>query len=579
MKKYHEKYTGEFEEKVPLWIKLRPWVFSLLGVAVFAATCLIIYNTGLKKPDTSILRSSDDSEAQKISEEISALEKIYTDSLEAELITKEARESLKLALEKQKYLLSNFPNQNSDQIVRFDRLERAHAAENAKAKSFDIRRHKENGDEAVAQKKIDIAIREYQAALDLQKEINGSQASAKLKNFGNESLFARTIETLKAEPVAKERDEAEAAALQAIQSKHWQDARTAYTTAHRLQLVINQNYNRTRFSDPARASRLNVEIISLKAAPEADAIREKEETGDKLLSEGNYIEAAKLFETARAMQLKLNTDHPRSRFVTSERVEELETKQQTALSAPLVDQLPPLDKAIIAALAAKQFDNARQIIGQAAAILERLSADYPKSQRLDSNLRLKFAYLGVRGDKLPQIEEAVTTLLAPLPADAKLLMLKCEVPQTLYDLVMGTNPSRNPGRTLPVDSITWNETQEFCTRLTWVLGRTVRLPVEKEFYNALSVETPGSIVTKSNTQNRRSRDSLAGEPNANGFYNLLGNLSEWIDAEKNSENAQHIGGSYLDDETAVLKVPLISAAKRDRFRNVGFRFIVEPAQN
>jgi hypothetical protein len=34
-------------------------------------------------------------------------------------------------------------------------------------------------------------------------------------------------------------------------------------------------------------------------------------------------------------------------------------------------------------------------------------------------------------------------------------MLKTEVPQDLFSRVMGSNPSRNAGRTLPVDSVNW----------------------------------------------------------------------------------------------------------------------------
>ncbi|MDR1789716.1 MAG: formylglycine-generating enzyme family protein [Opitutaceae bacterium] len=574
-KKFHEKYTGEFEEKIPLWIKLRPWILSLLGLALLATACLVIYNTGLKDPAKSVIRSSDDAGAIKLSEEITALEKIYTDGVEAELVTPEAVAALRSALEKQRLLLSTFPNQNADQTTRLDRLERSVASENAKTRLFDINRRKTNAEEAAARKNTELAIAEYQAALDLQREVNNSSADSKLKNFGNESAFARAIGTLKAEPLAKERDDAVAAAHAAAQSLRWQDDRTAYTTAARLQTEINRQYPDTRFSDPASASRLNAEILSLNAAPEADAIREMEEAGDRLLAENKYADAAALFADARALQAKLNTEHPGSRFVTSVRVEELEVKQQTALSSPLADKLAPLDASLTAAIAAQKFDDASAAIRDAAALVASIQADFPKSRRLDAVLRHKIAYLNIRAAKLADIHRTVSELLLPLPSSPSLRLLKCETPQPLYDLVMGGNPSRNPGRDLPVDSVTWNEAREFCTRLTWLLGHTVRLPSEKEFFSALSVENPGTIINKTNTQNQRTRAALSGIANAFGFHNLLGNLSEWLNAPDASPNAPHIGGSYLDEDAAVLKIPIVENSKRERLRDVGFRFIVE----
>ena len=64
-------------------------------------------------------------------------------------------------------------------------------------------------------------------------------------------------------------------------------------------------------------------------------------------------------------------------------------------------------------------------------------------------------------------------------------MLRTEVPQALYSLIMGTNPSRNQGDLRPVDSISWLEAKNFCERLSWILGQPVRLPTENEFRQAL----------------------------------------------------------------------------------------------
>lgn len=64
-----------------------------------------------------------------------------------------------------------------------------------------------------------------------------------------------------------------------------------------------------------------------------------------------------------------------------------------------------------------------------------------------------------------------------------------EVPQNLYESVMGENPSRWPGSRNSAERMTWEEANEFCRRLTGLLradgliddGEVIRLPSEAEW--------------------------------------------------------------------------------------------------
>ncbi|MBO4870905.1 MAG: SUMF1/EgtB/PvdO family nonheme iron enzyme [Muribaculaceae bacterium] len=59
---------------------------------------------------------------------------------------------------------------------------------------------------------------------------------------------------------------------------------------------------------------------------------------------------------------------------------------------------------------------------------------------------------------------------------------KTEVTQELWVKVMGTNPSTFTGDLqLPVDSLIWDECQEFITKLNQLTGKTFRLPTEAEW--------------------------------------------------------------------------------------------------
>ena len=55
---------------------------------------------------------------------------------------------------------------------------------------------------------------------------------------------------------------------------------------------------------------------------------------------------------------------------------------------------------------------------------------------------------------------------------------KCEVTQELWEAVMGSNPSHFKGAQNPVERVSWNDCQEFVSRLNSLTGRTFRLPTE-----------------------------------------------------------------------------------------------------
>ena len=58
---------------------------------------------------------------------------------------------------------------------------------------------------------------------------------------------------------------------------------------------------------------------------------------------------------------------------------------------------------------------------------------------------------------------------------------KYEVTQELWEAVMGSNPSHFKGAQNPVEYVSWNDCQEFVSRLNSLTGRTFRLPTEAEW--------------------------------------------------------------------------------------------------
>ena len=139
---------------------------------------------------------------------------------------------------------------------------------------------------------------------------------------------------------------------------------------------------------------------------------------------------------------------------------------------------------------------------------------------------------------------------------------------------MKSNPSRNPGRAFAVDSVNWFEAVNCCERLSWIMGRTVRLPTADEFRIAVADAAVGDAIGGA----EESLAMASGEPNAAGLYDLLGNLAEWLAASPSDAGgtpAPIAGGSYLDKAEDLTAVITREMPRSDRARHVGFRIVME----
>ena len=222
---------------------------------------------------------------------------------------------------------------------------------------------------------------------------------------------------------------------------------------------------------------------------------------------------------------------------------------------------------------------AQEKIAAATAVLEHLATTYPLSRRLDPAVKLKLDYLQSHRADLAALQDQVWAHMRAVPGRPDVLLLQTEVPQSLYAQVMNTNPSRHAGPTLPVDSVSWLDAQEFCQRLGWVLGTTVRLPTEDEWRAALA---PGeSAAWSAETSGGGSREVALSPANANGFHDLLGNVAEWLQpaALGPGQTTPVAGGSFLDAAEALRARPIARFERSEHLRHVGFRVVVErPAE-
>ncbi len=112
--------------------------------------------------------------------------------------------------------------------------------------------------------------------------------------------------------------------------------------------------------------------------------------------------------------------------------------------------------------------------------------------------------------------------------------------QSLWEAVMGSNPSRFQGRNLPVEQVSWNDVSEFIDRINQKqLGLDFRLPTEAEWEYACRArtQTPYSFgdFIRADQANYYNEDHYRGEPvsvkdlppNVWGLYQMHGNVYEW----------------------------------------------------
>ena len=174
-----------------------------------------------------------------------------------------------------------------------------------------------------------------------------------------------------------------------------------------------------------------------------------------------------------------------------------------------------------------------------------------------------------------------------------------EITQEQWYAVMGNNPSKNKGHTLPVENVSWDDAQFFAQKLSEITRKKYRLPSEAEWeYAARGGSTTTYPWGNSDAESHVYAwfDEIANstnpvrlkKPNQFGLYDMIGNVWELTQDcwNKNYNGAPTDGSAWISGDCSrrVLRggswfsLPLnLRSAGRDshasEYRNIvsGFR--------
>lgn len=113
---------------------------------------------------------------------------------------------------------------------------------------------------------------------------------------------------------------------------------------------------------------------------------------------------------------------------------------------------------------------------------------------------------------------------------------KTEVTQALWKAVMDYNSSYFKGDNLPMESVSWNDCQEFISELNHITGKNFRMPTEAEWEYAARGGNKSRGYQYSGSNNLsdvawydgdKTHPVETKQPNELGIYDMSGNVREW----------------------------------------------------
>lgn len=422
---------------------------------------------------------------------------------------------------------------------------------------------------------------EYQQAAEkleevirIRKDIDRRYAQSSRRNPSQTRLLEQQLEEWQVRPLAARSEGLRNQAMLALQRMEWDEAREKMRQALTLQQELYENHRESRQASISRLRSFERDWEDVLTTQLSYRINNEESSAQAAIAEQNWAEATVHAQAALKAYAELVFRSPRHTTVNKQRKDSLEGLVETSASAEISQRLQQAEAALLLDLQHRNAIELTRRIGDVYRIYSQFRRSYPNStfyneagfRRIDflNDIRMEVAF----------IQELVDNRMREVPSKSGIYLLETEVWQDLFEKIMGSNPSLQPNVLMPVESVTWDEATRFCQRMGWILAEEVSLPTRMTYLAALGSVAASEVAAQSvNSQNSEREIQPIGRraPNRHGFYDLLGNVGEWLN-EQDGNNITAIGGTARDNPVRLASIPEEKRLQDERNRYIGFRF-------
>lgn len=557
-------------------------VKTLLVILAAAAVIGFFYFLTLMSPGKSVKAPSEyidpSVESSQLLKESEELEAEFEKSASAGIISAPEVDKLRKAIRLQEIYIEKARATSSDRapMNRLTRLRtRLHNVE-AEPLSRLVADFEKNARSAEESGDSEAADRFYRQAYDIQDKINRGYWLSDFKSVTKVVEIDKAIKNLQVRPMYEESLAAEQRAKEAVSKSDWKAAVAEYEKAVQISRDISLKFPTSGYNDYMRIQRMRGELDSLKSSDLKVEIEKLLGEADGLQKKGEFAAASDRYAMAAVRQKDINQLFPRSIHASEERLSEYSNLSTEAKSRIYAAEVSAIDREFTEAVRSSDIAKASDLSSNLVARVEQFRKDFPRNSDITSEDLIRVRYLNFTIRQIADIQKLVKSALLPVGSGGK-KMLKTEVTQKLYSLVMQENPSRNQSsEDNPVESVTYQEAMTFCQRLGWILGMKVSLPTEAEFVDAvgnLRYADIDAISWNGSNSGGSIHPVAAKKANDKGFFDLLGNVGEFVlGVEEGS--ARVLGGGAQTSADAISVLPRAMADANQRNRMTGFRITV-----
>ena len=182
-----------------------------------------------------------------------------------------------------------------------------------------------------------------------------------------------------------------------------------------------------------------------------------------------------------------------------------------------------------------------------------------------------------------QFRQVMVPIMVPIPGK-DYEMAKTHVTQGQWQAVMGGNPShfKNCGENCPVEEVSWDDVQQYLSKLNQMSGKQYRLPTEAEWKYACDGGQEHEYCGSDNIDAVAWFDGNAGhethpvsqkQANGYGLYDMSGNVWQWMqDCNGGNCDGRGLrGGSWNYIARNTRAADRNNDAPDNRSSNIGFR--------